>query len=267
METSRFSGRYKLAAARLVPHLPYLCTNKMGTQTILRLVNQRVDLDAARAITDGVFFSENDAILQSILTADQMHGISFIQKMLSCPLTLGDTVYKQSIVEKVKSVLDRPSFAQVPAYTRLMQDISTGVTVPIQQERSPRQGSNAPLRTDSANGNTVPLTWISPSANVPASYQKKTASPRLPSSFAPWSPQPTHRASPHYRQDIVYPQSPPMGMSPGGTPPYPPYFSPGPMPMNQMTYGSPQFGSPMLQNPYFQGNPHSDSYAFKNQIS
>ena len=49
LETSELPGRYRLLAPRLAPHLNHLCTHKLASSTLIRVVNQSTDPAAVRA--------------------------------------------------------------------------------------------------------------------------------------------------------------------------------------------------------------------------
>jgi hypothetical protein len=95
------SGRYKLLAPRIVPHLPHLCTHKLASSTVLRIINQRNDPESAQLILDSLFNSTSN-VLEDIL-GDQVHGLNMIQKILASQYI--DSTQKQVLAEKVKTVL------------------------------------------------------------------------------------------------------------------------------------------------------------------
>ena len=47
LDTSNFPSRYTLLAPRFTPHLSHLCTHKLASLTVLRIVNQKVEPDAS----------------------------------------------------------------------------------------------------------------------------------------------------------------------------------------------------------------------------
>ena len=55
LDTSNLRGRYKLLAPRLSPHLGHLCTHKLASATVLRVVNQKADPNAVQVIVHGLF--------------------------------------------------------------------------------------------------------------------------------------------------------------------------------------------------------------------
>jgi protein JSN1 len=101
LDTSNFPGRYKLLAPRLAPHLSHLCTHKLASSTVLRIINQRHDPEAAQLILDGLFNSSSN-VLEDIL-GDQVHGINMVQKVLSSQYI--EQSQKQVLADKVKVVL------------------------------------------------------------------------------------------------------------------------------------------------------------------
>lgn len=68
LDASNLPGRYRLLAPRFSPHLAHLCTHKLASGAVLRIINQRVDPEAARMILD-VLFAADSKILEDILGA------------------------------------------------------------------------------------------------------------------------------------------------------------------------------------------------------
>lgn len=101
LDSSSLAGRYRLLAPRLAPHLSHLCTHKLASLSVLRIVNQKHDPDASRAIIDALFFS-NRQVLEEVL-GDQVHGITVIQKILSSAFI--DPPTRSALMDKTKEVL------------------------------------------------------------------------------------------------------------------------------------------------------------------
>ena len=64
LDTSGLPARYRLLAPRFAPHLAQLCTHKLSSLTIWRIVSQKTDMAASRLILDALFgkadAAEND---------------------------------------------------------------------------------------------------------------------------------------------------------------------------------------------------------------
>ncbi|KAH9454681.1 hypothetical protein Pst134EB_014746 [Puccinia striiformis f. sp. tritici] len=55
LDSSNLSGRFRLLAPRLTPHLSHLSTHKLASITVLRIINQNFDPTASQIILDGIF--------------------------------------------------------------------------------------------------------------------------------------------------------------------------------------------------------------------
>jgi hypothetical protein len=193
---------------------------------------------ASQHIITRIFESDNDTILEDIL-ADQMHGIAFIQKLLSCPLVASDPALKAELVDKVKAGLARVHVDQAPAFVRMMSEMGNGGSpAPHGQgmdrmERSPSQ---------------PPQSWTPPQAQ----YFHRGHSPNPPprGGFNPWPGSPAMRHD--GRGPFVHPGaygSP--SASPG--PPLQPLFG------TPNSFGTPSnFGTPPGM-PYY-GSPHPQQH-------
>nr|CAG8541077.1 14030_t:CDS:2 [Entrophospora candida] len=120
LDNSNFPGRYRLLAPRLAPHLAHLCTHKLASLTVLKIINQRQEPDARELTISSLFFSPNDQVLEDVLN-DQVHGVGVVQKVLSSPYL--DPHEKQKLVDKVKYVLGKLKVQQVQGYKRLLEEL------------------------------------------------------------------------------------------------------------------------------------------------
>ncbi|CAG8484755.1 11222_t:CDS:2 [Racocetra fulgida] len=120
LDTSSFPGRYRILAPRLAPHLAHLCTHKLASLTVLKIINQRQEADARDLTITSLFFSANDQILEDVLS-DQVHGVGVVQKVLASPYV--DSSEKQRLAEKVKIVLGKLKVQQVQGYKRLLEEL------------------------------------------------------------------------------------------------------------------------------------------------
>ncbi|KAI9300246.1 hypothetical protein BJ944DRAFT_253246 [Cunninghamella echinulata] len=121
LDTSGISGRYRALGPRLIPHLSKLCTHKLASLTVLKLINQRHEFEARQQILDTIFFSNTDQVLNEILT-DQVHGVSLIQKILSSSYV--ELHERQKMAEKVKQLLAKNKLLHVQGYKRLLEEIN-----------------------------------------------------------------------------------------------------------------------------------------------
>ncbi|KAI7896233.1 armadillo-type protein [Mucor mucedo] len=79
IESSQIENRYSLLAARLAPHLTQIATHKLGTQILLKLINQDLDLKARACLLEAL---ENGDTMREILS-DQARGLAFAIKVIS----------------------------------------------------------------------------------------------------------------------------------------------------------------------------------------
>jgi len=107
-------------APRLAPHLAHLCTHKLASLTVLKIVNQRQESDARDLTVASLFFSANDQVLEDVLS-DQVHGVGVVQKVLASPYV--DPTEKTRLGEKVKYVLGKLKVQQVQGYKRLLEEL------------------------------------------------------------------------------------------------------------------------------------------------
>ncbi|KAF8163009.1 hypothetical protein B0H34DRAFT_787453 [Crassisporium funariophilum] len=125
LDTSGFPSRYNLLAPRFTPHLSHLCTHKLASLTVLRIVNQKIEPDASRQIVEALFSSPGDHVLTDVL-GDQVNGVAVVHKILASPFI--DPGAKQIYVEATKRVLIELKVIATQAYRRLIEEV--GLPVP-----------------------------------------------------------------------------------------------------------------------------------------
>lgn len=125
LDTSGFPSRYNLLAPRFTPHLSHLCTHKLASLTVLRIVNQKIEPDASRQIVEALFSSPGDHVLTDVL-GDQVNGVAVVHKILTSPFI--DPVDKQQYMEATKRVLIELKVIATQAYRRLIEEV--GLPVP-----------------------------------------------------------------------------------------------------------------------------------------
>ncbi|KAJ3047437.1 hypothetical protein HK097_011536, partial [Rhizophlyctis rosea] len=122
LDTSSLPGRYRVLAPKLVGSVGGLCCHKLASAVVLKLVNQRVELDARDTIIKEIFFT-SDQSLEEIL-ADQVHGVSVIQKILASACVSADE--KLRLADRVRTVLSRMPEVKdnQMGYKRLLDELS-----------------------------------------------------------------------------------------------------------------------------------------------
>lgn len=122
LDTSGIPGRYRVLAPRLTTQLAKLCTHKLASLTVLKIINQRQEPDARALILDSLFFSSaTDQVIDEVLM-DQVHGVNLIQKMLSSSYI--ELRERQRIAERVKQLLNKLKLQHVQGYKRLVEEIN-----------------------------------------------------------------------------------------------------------------------------------------------
>ncbi|KAG4301501.1 hypothetical protein PCANB_002320 [Pneumocystis canis] len=79
---SPFPNRYKMLALQFVHHIVYLCTHKLASSIILRIINQKSDIDAREILLNTLFFSRNGQILNEVLS-EEYYGVNTIFKIFT----------------------------------------------------------------------------------------------------------------------------------------------------------------------------------------
>jgi protein JSN1 len=136
LDTSTFPSRYNLLAPRFTPHLSHLCTHKLASLTVLRIVNQKIEPAASTEIVEALFSSPGDHVLADVL-GDQVNGVAVVHKILTSPFI--DPVLKNNYVEATKRVLIELKVIATQAYRRLIEEV--GLPVPNFQ---PTYSTNMP---------------------------------------------------------------------------------------------------------------------------
>ncbi|PSS35512.1 hypothetical protein PHLCEN_2v1537 [Hermanssonia centrifuga] len=139
LDTSNFPSRYRLLAPRFTPHLSHLCTHKLASLTVLRIVNQKVEPEASAQVIEALFSSPNDHVLTDVL-GDQVNGVAVVHKILTSPFV--DPDQRPLYVEATKRVLIELKVIATQAYRRLIEEV--GLPVPNLQ---PTYTTNAPQPT------------------------------------------------------------------------------------------------------------------------
>ncbi|RKP02974.1 hypothetical protein CXG81DRAFT_24380 [Caulochytrium protostelioides] len=127
LEMSALPGRYRVLAPKLVPHVTTLCRHKLASAAILKLVNQRLELDARDVIISELFYggrpqppagaapslsmsvkqilAQNAPFLKNLrdVLTDLHHGVATIQKILASGCISADE--KTGLADQVRLVL------------------------------------------------------------------------------------------------------------------------------------------------------------------
>ena len=141
LDTCMFPLRRTVLAPRLVPHLVHLCTHKVAYLTVLKVINQRNELEARDTVLQALFFSQDDKILEDILS-DQSCGATLIFKILTTPFF--DENMRSEVVQNVRNVLSRLKALPSQGYKRLMDEVGLSSRVGGKTERDHSAGGHSP---------------------------------------------------------------------------------------------------------------------------
>jgi protein JSN1 len=147
LDTCNFPNRFKSLAPRLVPHLVKLCTHKLASLTVLKLINQRTEPEAREVILNALFNSdEENKVLKRILE-DQIHGAAVIYKILTSPFVADQSSAERrsQLVSIVRNMLQKLKVQPSQGYKRLMDEVGladrTVATPPINGHRGPQRST------------------------------------------------------------------------------------------------------------------------------
>ncbi|KAI5480287.1 RNA binding protein Jsn1 [Pseudohyphozyma bogoriensis] len=281
LDTSNFAGRYRLLAPRFAAHLPHLCTHKLASLAVLKIINQKFDPESARLILEAMFDAETKT-LEDIL-GDQMHGAACIAKVLQSTFIEQDD--RARFLDRIRAALTSLRVQTVPSYRKLLDEVgipfqgppagpspTSPYGMPYQTQQPPQHGAPAPSWSPQLNqGGYPPYTqfdYPSYPMGYPQFSQPGSAYPYFnPSSYAPPSfggspgrhsspmlaPVPMAATAPSAFSPVLLPASLPPGVG-----------SPDPFTALRVSSADPHSGfnpafSP-VPNPYFQGAhfPNSD---------
>jgi len=142
LDTSSFPSRYSLLAPRFTPHLSHLCTHKLASLTVLRIVNQKVEPDASKQVIEALFQSPGDHVLTDVL-GDQVNGVAVVHKILTSPFV--EPADRPSYVDATKRVLIELKVIATQAYRRLIEEV--GLPVPNLQPTYSTTNITQPTKT------------------------------------------------------------------------------------------------------------------------
>jgi protein JSN1 len=170
LDTCTFPHRFTTLAPRLLSHLSKLCTHKLASLTVLKLINQRSEPEARETILNALFFNPEDPenkLLKRILE-DQVHGAAVIYKVLTSPFVV-DTAFadkRAQMVTVTRGVLQKLKVGGAQGYKRLMDEVGLSdrsvATPPLNGSRGPPR-STTPREYGPPQPNTyTPGTFYSP---------------------------------------------------------------------------------------------------------
>lgn len=120
LDTCTLPNRHRLLAPKLCQRLVHLCTHKLASLTVLKVINQRQEPEARDLIVESLFFSDGDKVLEGILQ-DQAHGPTVIFKIITTPYLEADL--RTRIIANVRAVIQRQKSHPANGFKRLMDEV------------------------------------------------------------------------------------------------------------------------------------------------
>lgn len=145
-ESSGMSGISQLIAPRFIPYMPLLCTHKLASGIVLRIMMQADDLESARLLLNALFDAPRFQVLEEVLL-DPVHGVLLVGRALLSPALDAET--KASFAQAVSELLQANDLLQVRAYQRLADELSSlpfhGTQLPLVGLQRPPPGLMYPV--------------------------------------------------------------------------------------------------------------------------
>lgn len=243
LDTSGFPSRYKLLAPRFGPHLSHLCTHKLASLTVLRIINQKVEPEACSQIVEALFNSPNDHVLTDVL-GDQVNGVAVVHKILTSPFL--DPMQRPKYLEATKRVIIELKVIATQAYRRLIEEV--GLPIPQFSASYPPNGqppaqAKPPMKQPTSHG--VP--------GLPSGYPSTDQGLASMMAALQMGGQNPHSGPPHLQID---PSFRPGQQTPTRSRPQPHTgtFSPASDPFNPFGARSPDMGMPRAPVPHRQNS-------------
>jgi protein JSN1 len=177
LDTCNFPNRFKILAPRLLPQLAKLCTHKLASLTVLKLINQRTEPEAREVILTALFHGEDDNKVLRRILEDQVNGAAVIYKVLTSPFVAdqGSSERRQQLVAIVRQMLQKIKAQPTQGYKRLMDEVGlsdrTVATPPLNGHRGPPNRATTPREYASPN-TYAPGAFYSPQHNYGQSSQQ-----------------------------------------------------------------------------------------------
>ncbi|KZT54566.1 hypothetical protein CALCODRAFT_499618 [Calocera cornea HHB12733] len=211
LDSSGFPARYRLLAPRFTPHLSHLCAHKLASLTVLRIINQKLEPEAAEQVLHALFYSPNDHVLNDVLS-DQVNGVATIHKIVTSAFI--DPNERAVYMDATKRVLIELKATGTQAYRRLVEEVGLPVTAtpapPFlsgSQSSKTQQSQGGQTRVANGSGQTTPMGYAGPAdpsyiSAFQAMQLQGAGSPLgyMTANGLPTSPQSRIQLDPRYQQ-------------------------------------------------------------------
>lgn len=164
LDTCTLPNRHNLLAPRLIPHLAQLCSHKLASLTILKILNNRYEVEARNLILNSLFgedITNDDVSIDSLpnppnileqVLKDNIHGATFVFKVLSNPQP--DSRLRAKLTHQARQVLIQMNFNNgnnYQGYKRLLDEVGLANKLEIRTRTRSNSGARNNSNT-SANG-------------------------------------------------------------------------------------------------------------------
>ncbi|EEB05382.2 RNA-binding protein [Schizosaccharomyces japonicus yFS275] len=148
LDSCVFANRHQLLVLQILPHLATLCTHKVGSTLILKLLNSKQEIYARDLILEKLFFAEDTITLLKVFS-DQAVGAGLLYKIITGPYIEREAMLQ--IHSKLGHLLLKYATHNSQNYRRLMEEVGL-----ISKNHSILNGGMNPMLMDStASSNTV----------------------------------------------------------------------------------------------------------------
>ncbi|KAJ1939264.1 hypothetical protein FBU59_004181, partial [Linderina macrospora] len=182
LDSSKFTGRFRVLAHQLAPHLRYLATHKLGASTISKIVDQTIEPDARDLILNTLFFNPDPSVLDDVVL-DQAHGVHVILKVLQ-GTAIGEAE-KARIADRLRFLTSEYSISN--AHTQQQPGGRGGST-------AGEMSSVSPINSHGRNSNVPPSQRLADTVASVLAHSQPVYPPTMPPA--------THRASNSISQDV-----------------------------------------------------------------
>uniref|UniRef100_V5F324 RNA-binding protein n=2 Tax=Kalmanozyma brasiliensis (strain GHG001) TaxID=1365824 RepID=V5F324_KALBG len=181
LDAAMLPGRFRLLAPRFAPHLASLCTHKLASQTVLRIVSQKTDLEASRQLLRVLFEGSGRSTLLEEVLIDQVHGSQFVTKIFAEADVL-EGAERQRCGEEVKDLLIKHGLVNMPPYRPLAAEMGLLPTA----THSAAQHEQAQVGYDASLERQLAMMNVSTNAGEPSAFYGNSDR-GTDSDFDPWS--------------------------------------------------------------------------------
>ncbi|KAG5519128.1 hypothetical protein PMAC_002216 [Pneumocystis sp. 'macacae'] len=120
LDSPGFPNKYRMLALQFVHYIVYLCTHKLASSIILRIVSQKIDSDARKILLNALFFSYNGQILIDVLS-EENYGVNTIFKIFT--MAYLEDELRQKILIALKQAFLQLKVVPGQQYRSLMDEI------------------------------------------------------------------------------------------------------------------------------------------------